>query len=141
MGFEPTRTNTEDLKTSPLDHSGTAAFSSRAGNRTLVLSVTAIDTNHYTTREWVGTPGAKCTSPNPNRRPRAPRSRQRADIIRGVDRCRTPPIRMSHSPRTSAYAEERWRFAMRWPDGAAVDGRRIEPRPGHVSDSQTEFTA
>ena len=25
MGFEPTRTNTEDLETSPLDHSGTAA--------------------------------------------------------------------------------------------------------------------
>ena len=82
-----------------------------------------------------GTPGAKRPSPNTSRRPRAPRSRQRADIIRGVDRCRTPPVRMSYTPRTAAYAAERWSVAVRWPDGAAVSGRRIEPRPGRVSDS------
>ena len=58
----------------------------------------------------LGTPGAKRPSPDTSRRPRAPRSRQRADIIRGVDRCRTPPVRMSYFPHTSAYAEARWKL-------------------------------
>ena len=42
VGFEPTRITTEDLKSSPLDHSGTLANYAQITNRTIYIPTNLI---------------------------------------------------------------------------------------------------